>query len=86
MLKHKTPADWHNAQIVARVRMAGTTLRQLSLAAGLQENSLYQALQRPWPKAERIIADAIGIPPHEIWPSRYDASGEPLRNRTRAAS
>ncbi|WP_233358209.1 helix-turn-helix domain-containing protein [Vibrio cholerae] len=25
----------------------------------------------PWPKGERIIAEAIGMTPQEVWPSRY---------------
>lgn len=28
-------------------------------------------LRRPWLQAERIIADALGVPPEQIWPSRY---------------
>jgi len=30
-----------------------------------------EALNRPYPKAERIIAAAIGIAPEVIWPERY---------------
>jgi Ner family transcriptional regulator len=26
---------------------------------------------RPWPKGEWLIANAIGVHPAEIWPSRY---------------
>ncbi|WP_133822808.1 helix-turn-helix domain-containing protein [Rahnella sp. BIGb0236] len=29
------------------------------------------ALARPWPKGEMIIAKTIGIEAKEIWPSRY---------------
>ncbi|ROD80150.1 hypothetical protein C4Z03_027390 [Klebsiella pneumoniae subsp. pneumoniae] len=29
------------------------------------------ALDRRYPKGERIIASAIGVEPSEIWPSRY---------------
>jgi Ner family transcriptional regulator len=32
-----------------------------------------RALVRPWPKGELLIAEAIGISPAEIWPSRYYA-------------
>lgn len=44
-------------------------------------NSLAQALHRPYPKAERLIATAIGLKPRAIWPSRYEANGKPLRDR-----
>ena len=29
-------------------------------------------LQFKYPRGEKIIADALGLKPHEIWPSRYD--------------
>jgi lambda repressor-like predicted transcriptional regulator len=32
---------------------------------------------------ERVLAEAIGIAPQAIWPSRYDAEGNPVgRTRT----
>lgn len=63
--------DWHREHIVAAVHVKGFTLRELSLNAGLKKDSLKNALYRSCPKYERIIADAIGIAPSEIWPSRY---------------
>ena len=70
----KKPAskDWHRADIVAAVRRAGWSLRKLALAHGYkQATTLSVALDRPWPKGERIIAEAIGVDPATIWPSRY---------------
>jgi len=33
-------------------------------------------LSRPWPKGEWLVANALGIDPSVIWPSRYfDAKG-----------
>ncbi|MKJ66728.1 transcriptional regulator, partial [Salmonella enterica] len=43
-----------------------------SRQAGLSPDSLRNVFTRSWPRAERIIADALGITPQEIWPSRYD--------------
>ena len=63
--------DWHPRRIVAEVHVKGTTLRALSLAAGLSQDSVKNALYRACPKYERIIANAIGVAPEEIWPSRY---------------
>lgn len=66
------PQDWHKADIVAAVHKAGWTLKGLSLHHGYSnKNSLSCALQRKWPKAERLIAECIGIDPQTIWPSRY---------------
>nr|DAS60891.1 MAG TPA: winged helix-turn-helix DNA-binding protein [Caudoviricetes sp.]DAY08761.1 MAG TPA: winged helix-turn-helix DNA-binding protein [Caudoviricetes sp.] len=47
------------------------TLSALSRNNGLHSTTLANAFSRPYPKAERIIADAIGLSPQEIWPSRY---------------
>ncbi|RKS87762.1 Nlp family transcriptional regulator [Orbus hercynius] len=64
--------DWHRADIRAALEKQGLSLRKLSREAGLSENTLRNVLDRKWPKGERIIADAIGLNPEEIWPSRYE--------------
>lgn len=63
--------DWHPADIIASLRKRGTTLAALSRESGLSTSTLRNALVRPWPKGERLIANAIGVPPSAIWPSRY---------------
>lgn len=69
--KKSARADWHRALIVASLRMAGWSLRRLSVAHGLSEHTLKTALDVSYPKAEKIIADAIGLDPQTIWPQRY---------------
>ncbi len=63
--------DWHQADIIAALRKTGTTLSAVSRKAGLSSSTLANAITRPWPKGEFIIADALNIHPSEIWPSRY---------------
>ncbi|WP_224652809.1 helix-turn-helix domain-containing protein [Pectobacterium versatile] len=63
--------DWHPADIIAALRKKNTTLAAVSRAAGLSSSTLANALSRPWPKGEWLIADAMGVHPSEIWPSRY---------------
>lgn len=46
-------------------------MRGLSKNAGLSADTLKNALHRSYPKGERIIADALGVEPANIWPSRY---------------
>ncbi|MHB9021338.1 MAG: helix-turn-helix domain-containing protein [Halothiobacillus sp.] len=66
------PLDWHPADIVAALKKNGWNLSALSLHHGYKSRtSLNQAIQRPWPKGEALIAEAIGIKPEVIWPSRY---------------
>ncbi|MCI4237355.1 transcriptional regulator [Dickeya dianthicola] len=53
-------------------------------AAGLSASTLANALVRPWPRGEWLIAEALGIPPAEIWPSRYyDQNGELIDRKIR---
>ncbi|KLN96430.1 helix-turn-helix domain-containing protein [Moellerella wisconsensis] len=63
--------DWHPADIIAAIKKQGTCLSQVSRRAGLASSTLSNALQRPWPKGEAIIAHQLGISPMDIWPSRY---------------
>ncbi|EAO6137941.1 transcriptional regulator, partial [Salmonella enterica] len=70
--------DWHRADIKSALEKRGITLRELSRQAGLSPDSLRNVFTRSWPRAERIIADALGVTPQEIWPSRY--GDMPLKN------
>lgn len=54
------------------MRKKGTTMAALSRASGLASSTLANALARHWPKGERLIAEALGKQPENIWPSRYN--------------
>jgi Ner family transcriptional regulator len=77
MKTHNTPAkappeDWHPADIICALRKAGWSLRRLSAHHGYHPGSLQVAAYAgKWPAGERLIADALGVEPQEIWPSRY---------------
>jgi Ner family transcriptional regulator len=77
-------ADWASVDITAALWKAGWSMRQLSLANGLAANTLGAAINRPYPKGERIIAKTLGVTPQSIWPSRYDEHGRVNRRRGRA--
>lgn len=64
-------ADMHRIDIVAALHKKGLTVKALSVEAGWSEGTLSNALSRPWPKGEQVIADALNLSPREIWPSRY---------------
>lgn len=68
--------NWHKADIIAALHKKGMSLAALSRKAGLRSSTLGNALERPWPKGEGIIAKAIGVPPEVIWPERYYKGGE----------
>ncbi|TPG64949.1 transcriptional regulator [Ewingella americana] len=71
--------NWHPADIIAALHKKGTTLAALSRQSGLSSSTLSNALSRPWPKGELLIANAIGVRPAEIWPQRYfTENGQPI--------
>ncbi len=70
--KNMPTADWHIADISAGLRKAGTNFSRLAETHGLARGTLRNALYRHCPKYEKIIADAIGVSPKDIWVSRYN--------------
>jgi Ner family transcriptional regulator len=76
------PTDWHPADVLAALKKRGQSLAGLSVAHGYHPTAAGKALKRPWPAMEAIIATAIGLAPAHIWPTRYDACGQPISART----
>lgn len=75
--------DWHHADIIAALHKANTSLAALSRQSGLSSSTLANALSRPWPKGEWLIANSLQIHPSKIWPSRYfDSNGKLIESRT----
>lgn len=71
-----TKQDWHPADIIAALHKRGTSLAALSREAGLASSTLANALTRPWPKGEWLIATALNVHPATIWPTRYNGQEE----------
>lgn len=68
----KTAQDWHRADILAELRKAGWSLRSLAEEGGVSHNTLKSALDKSYPKMERLIANAIGVAPEVIWAERFE--------------
>ncbi|MDK4576775.1 helix-turn-helix domain-containing protein [Kingella kingae] len=64
--------DWHRADIVAALKKQGWSVAALAREAGLAQSTLYTALTRPYPNGEKIIAQALGKKPEDIWAKRYE--------------
>lgn len=73
----RDPRDWHPADVQAALKKAGWSLRRLSAARGNSPGWLQHVFRKPYPHAERVIAEATGIPAHVMWPSRYTHDGKP---------
>lgn len=66
-----TYMDWHNADIKAELEKRGLTLAGLARMYRIAPTTLRTTLVRRYSRGEKIIAKHIGIPPEQIWPSRY---------------
>lgn len=77
--------DWHSADIIAALKKRGLSLSALSRESGLSSSTLSNALVRPWTKGEKIIAQAIGMKPEDIWPTRYinQLNNQPINRNLR---
>ncbi|AHN72341.1 helix-turn-helix domain-containing protein [Aggregatibacter actinomycetemcomitans] len=71
MTKKKRVTDMSNHEIRGELMKKGKSLSQLGIENGLAKTTVRNALDKPYPKGEQIIADALGLSPAEIWPSRY---------------
>ncbi|OAI20399.1 Nlp family transcriptional regulator [Methylomonas koyamae] len=75
--KAQAKNDLHPADVVAALHKAGWTITALGKAHGLSSGqTLSKALSQSYPVAEKRIADALGVHPMEIWPSRYFENGD----------
>jgi Ner family transcriptional regulator len=81
-IKKTNQTDWHKADIVAAVRKKCGSLRKLSVSLGYEPTTLANVMQRPWPKGEERLADALGLKPWDIWPSRYNITMDDKGNIT----
>lgn len=78
--------DWRPADVTAELRKAGWSMRQLSFHHGRSEGVVRSALRTQYPRAERFIADALGVEPWDLWPSRYDDEHQPLRAYSKSST
>jgi Ner family transcriptional regulator len=78
----KNIADWHPADIQAALKKRGLSLAGLSVSHGYHPTAAGKALKRSWPALETVIAQAIGMTPEQIWPTRYTSRRTVSRRRS----
>lgn len=62
----------------------GASLAAIARELGIDRSAVARAKTQPYPSVQKAIGQVLGIPPHHIWPERYDAAGEPVRIRRNA--
>ncbi|WP_427500763.1 helix-turn-helix domain-containing protein [Methylomonas sp. MED-D] len=69
--------DWLPPDVIAALHKAGWTMKALAAEHGLSTGTgLSKALTGSAPLSEKRIADALGLHPKDIWPSRYLENGD----------
>lgn len=77
--KKASKTDWHPADIVAILRKAGYTLRDIARLEGLSDSStLSKAMVTSYPAGERRLAKYAGVPVQKMFPTRYYADGSKM--------
>jgi Ner family transcriptional regulator len=73
-------AGWHREEIKAALRKQFGPISELSTTWGLHPSAITNTLRRPLnsKRVERLIAQALQVSLHELWPDRWSPDGEPL--------
>lgn len=74
-------ADWGWPLVKFKLAEAGLTLADVARRAGMTPAACHQVARLPLPRAQGAIAGALGLKPWEIWPTRYDSRGRPIRRK-----
>lgn len=61
-------SSWHRQDIIAAVKKRGSSLAGLGRQLGLTRATMAWALINRHERANRAIAEFIGVPAHELWP------------------
>lgn len=79
---------WDQPAILAEIRRRGSSISELSRAAGLKRGTLYSAFYKRYPKGQALIAGFVGVSRHAIWPQWYGPNDEllPLQASGRRAA
>ena len=71
------------AWIIYQLALKDESLASIAREAGVSRQAIWQALVKPYPRAERIIAESLGLTPQALFPERYNGDGLPNRKRGR---
>jgi len=78
-LEESARREWIKFQL----RVRGTSFSAIARELGVSRHAPRQALDKPYPKMERVIAEKLGLKPQQLWPERYDETGQPNRTKGR---
>ena len=68
------------AWIKYQLNLSDLSLRKLALSKGVKPQTISKCRHIPYPKMEKVLADAVGLKPQELFPDRYYSNGLPNRS------
>lgn len=68
--------QWDRHAILAEIGRRGSSLGEIAETVGLRRASLSWALKIPRIRANRAIAEFLGVSLHELWPQWFDEDGK----------
>ena len=71
--------------IIYQLALQDKSLASIAREAGISRQAIWQAMAKPYPRAEKIIAETLELEPHILFPERYGDDGQPNRKRGRPA-
>lgn len=74
------------AWVVFALKQNGKSIAAIARDNGVTRQTLYSALLRPYPRMEKILADALGATPQKLFPERYDSNGLPVSRADKSAN
>lgn len=84
MTQRPSPAmDWPG--IVAGLHRQGMTLTELAKRNGLPANACRAVSSRANYKAQKVIAEFLGMKPEDLWPERYPKGKPRILNTAKFA-
>jgi len=69
-----------------RLRIIGKSFASIARDNQVSITAVRQAFEQPYPKMERIVAEAIGLKPQQLFPERYNRDGSYFRKGERSAT
>lgn len=76
---HKHATNWDRHAILAEIKRRCGSLKEFAEQTPVSASEISAALGSPYPKAEKAIAAALGVPVQGLWPDRYWPNGRRRR-------
>lgn len=67
------------AWIIYQITLQGRSLAAVAREHGVTRECIYKASRGPYPRMEKLIADALDMTPTQLFPERYGPDGLPNR-------